>query len=135
MTEFDPKVCFAESAVSMLATVTPTGSPHVVPVVFAVADDMIYTAVDSKKKSTHRLRRLANIENNPQVCVLVEHYSDDWTQLWWVRADGVAEIHYRGEEMAKAYSNLRSKYAQYQRISLEGPVVTIAVRRWASWHA
>ena len=135
MTEFVSKASFAQSPVSILATVTPAGAPHVVPVVFAVADDVVYTAVDSKKKSTHRLRRLANIEGNSQVSVLVEHYSDDWTQLWWVRVDGAAQIHYRGDEMAKAYSKLRAKYAQYERISLEGPVVTVAVTRWAFWHA
>ena len=81
MTEFDPKASFAQSPVSILATVTPAGAPHVVPVVFAVADDVVYTAVDSKKKSTHRLRRLANIDGNLQMSVLVEHYSDDFTQL------------------------------------------------------
>ena len=39
------------------------GAPHVVPVVFAVHDDgeqtTVYTAVDAKRKSTQRLRRLA----------------------------------------------------------------------------
>ena len=88
---------FAESPVAMLATVGPDGAPHVVPVVFAVHDDgeqtTVYTAVDAKRKSTQRLRRLANIEGNPRVSLLVDHYDEDWTQLWWVRADGLAEIH------------------------------------------
>ena len=95
----------------------------------------MYTAVDAKRKSTHRLRRLANIEANPQVSMLVDHYDDDWTQLWWVRADGLAEIHYSGEAMAAGYAWLRQKYVQYQRIALDGPVVTVEVRRWSSWQA
>ena len=47
--------------------------------------------------------------------MLVDHYDDDWSQLWWVRADGVAAVHYSGEEMAAGYALLRRKYVQYQR--------------------
>jgi PPOX class probable F420-dependent enzyme len=119
----------------MLATVGSDGVPHVVPVVFAVHNDVIFTAVDAKRKSTRRLRRLANIENNPTVSLLVDHYEDDWSQLWWVRADGVAAIHYSGEEMASGYALLRQKYVQYQRLALDGPVVTVDVQRWSSWQA
>jgi PPOX class probable F420-dependent enzyme len=136
MAESDAVVAmFAESPVAMLATVGADGAPHLVPVVFAVHDDVVYTAVDAKRKSTQRLRRLANIEANPKVSMLVDHYDDDWTQLWWVRADGIAAIHYRGEEMATGYALLRKKYLQYQRIALDGPVVTVDVQRWASWQA
>ncbi len=135
MAEFDAAAMFAESPVAMLATSGPDGAPHIVPVVFAVHDDMVYTAVDAKRKSTQRLRRLANIEANPQVSMLVDHYEDDWAALWWVRADGVAAIHYSGDAMATGYSLLRRKYLQYQRIALDGPVVTVDVQRWSSWQA
>jgi PPOX class probable F420-dependent enzyme len=67
--------------------------------------------------------------------MLVDHYDDDWSQLWWVRADGQAAIHYSGEEMASGYALLRKKYVQYQRIALDGPVVTVVVKRWSSWQA
>jgi PPOX class probable F420-dependent enzyme len=135
MAEFDAAAMFAESPVAMLATAGSDAVPHVVPVVFAVHGDVVYTAVDAKRKSTRRLRRLANIEANPQVSLLVDHYEDDWSQLWWVRADGVAAIHYSGEEMAAGYALLRRKYPQYQRIALDGPVVTVDVKRWSSWQA
>jgi PPOX class probable F420-dependent enzyme len=136
MAESDAVVAmFAQSPVAMLATVGADGAPHLVPVVFAVHDDVVYTAVDAKRKSTQRLRRLANIEANPKVSMLVDHYDDDWAQLWWVRADGIAAIHYSGEEMAAGYALLRKKYLQYQRIALDGPVVTVDVQRWASWQA
>jgi PPOX class probable F420-dependent enzyme len=133
--EFDAAAMFAESPVAMLATSGADGAPHIVPVVFAVHDDVVYTAVDAKRKSTRRLRRLANIEANPQVSMLVDHYEDDWAQLWWVRADGVAAVHYSGDAMAAGYSLLRKKYLQYQRIALDGPVVTVEVQRWTSWQA
>jgi PPOX class probable F420-dependent enzyme len=135
MADNDAVAMFAESPVAMLATVRGDGAPHLVPVVFAVHGDVVYTAVDAKRKSTQRLRRLSNIEGNPKVSMLVDHYDDDWTQLWWVRADGVAVIHHSGDEMATGYALLRRKYPQYQRIALDGPVVTVEVQRWSSWHA
>jgi PPOX class probable F420-dependent enzyme len=135
MDQLDAREVFTAGQVAFLATASAEGVPHVVPVVFAVAHDVVYTAVDTKRKSTHRLRRLVNIEQNPSVSLLVDHYADDWDELWWVRADGVAEIHDRGEVMATGYDLLRRKYPQYQRISLTGPVISVAVSRWSSWHA
>jgi PPOX class probable F420-dependent enzyme len=136
--EFDPKARFAECPVARLATITPDGKPHLVPVVFALerdVADVIYTAVDAKPKTTQRLRRLANIEKNPQASLLVDHYADDWTRLWWVRADGVATIHRDDQRMHTGYRLLRAKYPQYQSVPLTGPVIAITVRRWSSWHA
>jgi PPOX class probable F420-dependent enzyme len=136
--ERDVRERFAAAEVASLATVSPRGQPHLVPVVFALGNhgnDVVYTAVDTKRKTTHRLRRLINIEQNPHVSLLVHHYDHDWDQLWWVRADGIAAIHEHGEQMATGYDLLRRKYPQYQRISLTGPVVAIAVSRWSSWQA
>jgi PPOX class probable F420-dependent enzyme len=126
---------FTSARVAMLSTAGADGEPHVVPIVFAMSHDVVYTAVDAKRKSTQRLRRLANIAANPRVSLLVDHYDEDWTQLWWVRADGAAQIHDSGDEMAMGYALLRRKYPQYERIALDGPVVTVAVRRFSSWHA
>jgi PPOX class probable F420-dependent enzyme len=124
---------FAGAPVARLATAAPDGVPHLVPIVFAVLDEVIYTAVDGKPKSTQRLRRLANIERNPRVSVLVDQYADDWTQLWWVRADGVARVHHDDTEAVAGYAALRAKYRQYQTVSLDGPVIAIDVHRWSSW--
>ncbi|QUR65874.1 TIGR03668 family PPOX class F420-dependent oxidoreductase [Mycobacterium spongiae] len=143
MGQFDPKAMFNQSPVARLATITPGGKPHLVPVVFAVGDDLgdaageavIYTAVDAKPKTTQRLRRLTNIENNPHVSVLVDHYTDNWTQLWWIRADGLATIYRDGEAARAGYRLLRTKYSQYQSVSLSGPVIAVAVSKWTSWHA
>lgn len=83
----------ADARVARLATADGSGAPHLVPIVFALDSDVIHTCVDDKPKSTRRLRRLADIAENPRVCVLVDHYSDDWSQLWWVRIDGIATVH------------------------------------------
>ncbi|ORB75179.1 TIGR03668 family PPOX class F420-dependent oxidoreductase [Mycobacterium scrofulaceum] len=138
MAEFDPKAGFSRSPVARMATVTPDGLPHLVPVVFAVGEDsadVVYTAVDAKPKTTRRLRRLANIEHNGHVSLLVDQYADDWTRLWWVRVDGTATIHTDNAVLESAYRLLRAKYPQYQSVPLDGPVIAIAVRRWSSWHA
>ncbi len=71
--------------VARLATVGSDGRPHIVPITFALDDDTIYFAVDFKPKKIANLQRLRNIESNPSVSVLVDHYEDDWTKLWWVR--------------------------------------------------
>jgi PPOX class probable F420-dependent enzyme len=138
--EFDPEISFTRSPVARLATSSADGKPHLVPVVFAVQEDAtapgtVYTAIDAKPKSTQRLRRLANIASNAQVSLLVDHYADDWTQLWWVRVDGTASIHSDGAALQTGYRLLRAKYPQYQSVSLNGPVIAITVHRWSSWHA
>jgi PPOX class probable F420-dependent enzyme len=134
MSDFDAEARFARSPVARLATAGPDGRPHLVPVVFAVHEQVVYTAVDAKPKTTQRLRRLTNIERNPQVSLLVDHYDDDWTQLWWVRADGIATIHHDGGAADAGRDLLRAKYAQYQSVSLDGPVIAVEVQRWSSWH-
>ena len=139
MGDFDARARFARSPVARLATIAPDGLPHLVPVVFALDDgaggDVVYTAVDAKPKTTRRLRRLANIEKHPRVSLLVDHYADDWTRLWWVRADGVAAVHDDGPAMDAGRRLLRAKYPQYQSVSLDGPVIAVTVQRWSGWQA
>ena len=125
---------FTAARVARLATVTATGTAHLVPVVFAVCGDTVYTAIDGKPKSTPALRRLANIEANPQVSLLVDHYDEDWAQLWWVRADGLASVGHTDDATTGRHL-LRAKYHQYQTVSLDGPVIVIAVTRWSDWAA
>ncbi|GAA3731797.1 TIGR03668 family PPOX class F420-dependent oxidoreductase [Salinactinospora qingdaonensis] len=124
---------FAESRVARLATVAADGRPHLVPVTFAVAGDTIAIAVDNKPKSTKNLKRLANIEANPKVCLLVDHYSDDWEQLWWARADGTARIIHEGTERDHALDRLHERYPQYRDDPPDGPVILVDVDRWSGW--
>ncbi|AKK26025.1 TIGR03668 family PPOX class F420-dependent oxidoreductase [Mycobacterium sp. EPa45] len=129
----DPADRFASAKVASLATTIPDGPPHVVPIVFAVAESILYTAVDGKPKSGRRLRRLANIEANPRVSILVDHYDDDWSQLWWVRADGIATIHDNDSPAERGYELLRAKYPQYESVSLDGPVIVVDIDQWTAW--
>jgi PPOX class probable F420-dependent enzyme len=123
---------FAGARVARLATVSADQRPHVVPIVFAVVGDVIYTAVDAKPKSTTALRRLANIAANPAVSVLVDHYDDDWAELWWARADGTAEILDQADD---AIDRLTARYPSYADERPPGPVIAVAVSRWSGWRA
>ncbi len=125
---------FAAARVARLATVTPEGSPHIVPIVFAVAGDIIYTAVDAKPKSTTALRRLANIAANPQVAVLADFYDEDWTRLWWVRADAAAAT-VMGMQARIGIDRLTARYPVYRDQSPPGPVLALEVARWSGWSA
>jgi PPOX class probable F420-dependent enzyme len=126
---------FAASPVARLATVSGDGVPHLVPVTFApVPDgDRLYFAVDHKPKRSTDLRRLRNIRENGRVCLLVDHYADDWQALWWARADGTAEIVEDAAGRAGPVGLLRAKYPQYDDRPPEGPVVTVTVTRWSGW--
>ncbi|GAB2571787.1 TIGR03668 family PPOX class F420-dependent oxidoreductase [Streptomyces capparidis] len=126
---------FATARVARLATVNGAGQPHLVPVVFAVDADTVHWAVDGKPKTAHHLRRLRNISENPNVCLLADHYADDWTHLWWARADGAATVLTAPAERTRALTLLAHKYPQYQHHLPEGPVVAVEVTRWSGWAA
>jgi PPOX class probable F420-dependent enzyme len=119
--------------VARLATVRPDGRPHIVPICFALAEQVLYTAIDQKPKRSSRLVRLENVEANPRVAVLVDHYDDDWSRLWWVRLDGRARVLADGAERTRALALLADRYPQYSREAPAGPVIAIDVRTWHSW--
>jgi PPOX class probable F420-dependent enzyme len=121
-----------------MATVTEVGRPHIVPVTFAVDGNYIYTAVDAKPKNEtagRGLQRIRNIEAEPRVALLADHYIDDWTALWWARADGRASIVTEPHLAARPLSLLTSRYPQYRDVALPGPVIAIRVERWSGWAA
>ena len=103
------------------------------PVTFVVVGDLVHSAIDHKPKRGTDLRRLRNIAANPAVCLLVEHYADDWTELWWARADGTARVGGFAEHEDTLLSRFQDKYPQYAARPPEGPVVTVAVGRWSGW--
>ena len=123
------------SRVARLATVGAGGTPHIVPITFALEGDTIYFAVDAKPKRTNDLQRVRNIAANPAVSVLVDHYNDDWTSLWWVRADGTARVLAPGAETDRALAILAARYSQYRQAPPPGPVVAITIQRMTGWEA
>lgn len=118
-----------------LATVSAEGQPHIVPIVFVLTDDRIVTAVDHKPKVTTDLKRLRNIAENPLASVLVDHYDEDWSRLWWVRVDGVARVLKDGSGFEEALDQLVGKYTEYQLRRPQGPVIELTIDRITGWDA
>lgn len=136
MTPEDARLRFAAGRVAHLATATAAGQPHLVPLVFAVDGDRVLSVVDAKPKRSTALRRMANVMENPLVSLLVDHYDDDWSALWWVRADGTGHIHETGSPAAEASIDLlAARYEQYKIRRPQGSVLEVDVLRWSGWSA
>ena len=125
----------AIARVGRLATVTAGGRPHVVPVCFASVHGRIYTAVDHKPKSTQALARLDNVAATGRASLLVDHYEEDWSRLWWVRVDGPAVVLRDGPEREQGLDGLVAKYDQYRDARPSGAVIRLTPETWRSWPA
>ncbi len=122
--------------VARLATVDGEGRPHLVPVTFALSGDTVWSAVDRKPKRTAALKRVANVRATGRACLLADHYDEDWSALWWVRADADAAVLPPGsDEIPAAVAALVAKYDQYAVDPPPGPVIRLAVRHWTGWRA
>jgi PPOX class probable F420-dependent enzyme len=124
----------AAARIGRLATVRADGRPHVVPIVFAVDGETIYSIADPKPKRGLDLLRHRNIAANPAVSVLVDEYEESWERIWWVRADGQARVVEDGPERDTTMRLLRAKYEQYATWTTPfGAATVIQVERLASW--
>jgi PPOX class probable F420-dependent enzyme len=121
--------------VARLATVGPGAAPHLVPIVFAVHGDTIYSAVDAKPKRTTALARLRNVAANPAVSVLADHYVEDWSELWWARADGRARVLSQAQDEAEIRRAIALLAGRYPQQDVTGSVLAIDVDRWSGWSA
>ena len=129
----DPRLTAAR--VARLATTDPDGRPHLVPIVFALDGDTLYSAVDQKPKRSQMLRRIENARARPEVTILVDHYEEDWGRLWWIRLRGRARVLDEGDERTRALGLLREKYAQYRAKPPDGPVLAVDVTEVREWAA
>jgi PPOX class probable F420-dependent enzyme len=127
--------CLLDSwPVARLATLTPDGKPHQVPVVFARVGEFLWSPVDAKPKAAGELARLRNVRANPAVSLLLDEYDADWSRLWWLRVDAsarVAEPASAGAapEIAAAVAALRRKYPQYGAVPvLRDPTTLLALQ-------
>jgi PPOX class probable F420-dependent enzyme len=124
----------AGSRVARMATLDADGRPHLVPLVFAMDGDTLYSSVDEKPKTTRQVRRLGNIRANPdRVTVLIDHYEDDWPAVWWVRLRGTGRVLEEGAERERALRLLAEKYPQYRDMPPQGAVIALGVTEWRGW--
>jgi PPOX class probable F420-dependent enzyme len=134
LTEDDARRRLAAARVAYLGTVRGDGTPHLVPIVFAVEGDLVYAIADPKPKRGPDLLRHRNIAANPAVSLLVDEYHEPWDGIWWVRADGQARIVENGPERDAAISLLRSKYPDYATWTTPfGAAMVMEVTRVTSW--
>ncbi|HYU18100.1 MAG TPA: TIGR03668 family PPOX class F420-dependent oxidoreductase [Chloroflexota bacterium] len=130
---------FLESQrVARLATVDEQGRPHALPICFAYVDGAVYTPIDEKPKrgDPASLRRIRNITAHPDVCLVVDHYEEDWTRLAWLQVRGRAELVDEPGERQRALAGLRARYPQYRAMDLESrPLIRITPRRVVDWAA
>ncbi len=125
--------------VARLATADRAGRPHVVPVCYACEGASFYIALDAKPKRVEpqRLKRVRNILANPQVALLIDRYSEDWSTLAYVLVHGTAELIAPGDrEHGRAIALLRARYPQYRVMPIQDqPMIAIRATSVVAWGA
>lgn len=124
--------------VARLATASLAGEPHVVPICYAFDGESFFSPIDEKPKRVgpSRLRRIRNVRNNPQVSFVIDHYSDNWSELAFLIVEGTATVIERAVERGDALELLRSRYEQYGSMVLEErPLLVIAPVSVVEWRS
>jgi PPOX class probable F420-dependent enzyme len=126
----------AAAPVGRMATTSAGGGVRLVPVCFALLPDRVVSAVDHKPKRSPRLSRLDDMRATGRAVLLVDHYEDDWTQLWWIRVTGAATVHDHEDPLDEvARAALAAKYHQYREHPPAGPVWSIGLDELRWWTA
>ncbi len=124
--------------IAHFATIDEAGKPHIVPICFALVDGAVYTAIDEKPKrgDPSALRRVRNIRANPDVCILVDTYDEDWTRLRWLQVRGRADLVTDPMDRSRGLAALRNRYPQYQQMDLESrPLIRVTPMQVVQWRA
>jgi PPOX class probable F420-dependent enzyme len=126
----------ATARVARLGTTGDDRRIRLVPICFAIVDDHLVSAVDHKPKRTARLARLDDITATGSATVLVDHYDEDWNELWWVRIRGAAAVRDEDDGISVAGRvALGEKYRQYRDRPPRGPVYSIRLDEVTWWRA
>lgn len=142
MSDLDPALRDAlldAMPVARLALETDGGRPEALPLVYARAGTRLYSPIDGKPKKSSRLSRLVHLERSPEVSLLLDHYADDWSSLWWLKLDVTAcVLHEQATGFEAAAAALAAKYPQYGEIPMFKDAPTLIafdihrVRWWAA---
>ncbi len=129
----------AEARTATLATIDPNGRARLVPICFVVAGDVVWSPLDEKPKAVEDPRALARVRDiaaRPGVTLLVDRWSEDWTELAWVRLHGSASLVEPGAVPKGLIAAIRSRYPQYREQDLEHrPTLRISIDRVVGWSA
>jgi PPOX class probable F420-dependent enzyme len=127
-----------EHRVARLATVDGDGRPSVIPICYVFEGGCFYSSIDEKPKTVlpRGLKRVRNIESNPHVSLVIDDYTEDWSNLVYAIVSGFAEIMLPCDEHKRAVALLRDKYPQYVQMALdERMMIKITPTRIKRWSA
>lgn len=118
--------------VARLGLLDDQDRPRVLPVTFALADGVIYSAIDNKPKRSSEPARVRYLRRRPEAALTVDHYDDNWAKLAWVQVLVRVELLGRDEQGLAALS---AKYEQYRSEPPPGPVLKLLPERALHWRA
>ncbi|HEX7257968.1 MAG TPA: pyridoxamine 5'-phosphate oxidase family protein [Nitrososphaeraceae archaeon] len=130
------------SKIARLATVDPDNNqPYVVPVVFAFNGNNIFIPIDDKPKTvnSNQLKRVKNIQKNPNISFLIDTYDDkDWNNLSYLMIQGKAKIVNMLKDtdtIKTAHFLLSEKYLQFKKIvvGIGDICIVIDIQKAISW--
>ncbi|HJT86134.1 MAG TPA: pyridoxamine 5'-phosphate oxidase family protein [Nitrososphaeraceae archaeon] len=130
------------SRIARLATVDPgNNQPYVVPVVFAFEGNNIFIPIDEKTKrvNSNQLKRVKNIQKNPNISFLIDTYDDeDWNNLYYLMIQGKARIANMVKDIdtiKKAHALLSNKYLQYKNrmVEIGDKCIVIDILKSITW--
>jgi len=132
------KTLIKRAKVARLATVDQKSHPYVVPVVFVFHENSFFIPLDEKVKTVNarKLKRVKNIEKNPNVTLLIDEYQNDWKKLFFLMIHGKATV-IDGKNtklMDKIHKLLISKYPQYKKICVGNSCIKINPTKVTFWN-
>ena len=119
----------ARARAARVGTLDARGRIHLVPIVFAIDGDRLYSSTDEKP----RAKRLRNLQRDPHVSVVIDEYDEDWSRVWWVRLAGTGRALEQGAEYERARRLLCEKYPQFEGDPGGGPIMAVDVQEWSGW--
>jgi coenzyme F420-0:L-glutamate ligase/coenzyme F420-1:gamma-L-glutamate ligase len=139
------KAIINEYKLARLATVDSECMPYLIPVVFVFDNDSgsFFLPIDEKTKRSRpeSLKRVKNIQQNPNVALLIDKYNEDWRKLFFIMIRGRASIiggnrlESNGPSLSqKAHKLLYHKYPQYQKIGIGEYIIMIITQKIITWN-
>ena len=120
-----------EARVARLALLDEADLPRVLPITFAVFEGAVWSAIDQKPKRSAEPARVRRLRRRPEAALVVDRYSDDWSELAWVELRGHVSV----EPLGPALDALTEKYPQYVDSPPPGPLLRLSVERVTTWRA
>jgi PPOX class probable F420-dependent enzyme len=121
----------SSARVARFALLDERDLPRVLPVVFAVWEGAVWSAIDQKPKRSAEPARVRRLRRRPEAALLVDRYDEDWSRLAWLELRGLVSV----EPLGPALDALEARYPQYRSEPPPGPLLRLEVREAVWWRA